>query len=156
MEYNKLSAPLKIALVLDDYYPSSSGVSRSIQSQIDELSAMGHQVTLIAPEKNFTPPKNAEHIALKSVQPPGALKHTTVLSSSAHVAKLIIKNHQFDIIHSQTDTGALILSADKNRFTLTPKILYLAIVLILASHTGDHKHLWQMQLTQSLRRRSIC
>ena len=111
MESNKLSASLKIALVLDDYYPSSSGVSRSIQSQIDELSAMGHQVTLIAPEKNFTPPKNAEHIALKSVQPPGALKHTTVLSSSAHVAKFITKNHQFDVIHSQTDTGALILSA---------------------------------------------
>mgnify|MGYP000867026287 CR=1 FL=1 len=122
MEYNKLSAPLKIALVLDDYYPSSSGVSRSIQSQIDELSAMGHQVTLIAPEKNFTPPKNAEHIALKSVQPPGALKHTTVLSSSAHVAKLIAKNHQFDIIHSQTDTGALILSARIARMQQIPHV----------------------------------
>lgn len=122
MEYNKLSAPLKIALVLDDYYPSSSGVSRSIQSQIDELSAMGHQVTLIAPEKNFTPPKNAEHIALKSVQPPGALKHTTVLSSSAHVAKLITKNHQFDIIHSQTDTGALILSARIARMQQIPHV----------------------------------
>lgn len=111
MESNKLSASLKIALVLDDYYPSSSGVSRSIQSQIDELSAMGHHVTLIAPEKNFTPPKNAEHIALKSVQPPGALKHTAILSSTARTAKRITKNHQFDIIHSQTDTGALILSA---------------------------------------------
>ena len=91
MEYNKLSAPLKIALVLDDYYPSSSGVSRSIQSQIDELSAMGHQVTLIAPEKNFTPPKNAEHITLKSVQPPGALKpfSRVVLTSQSLSQKII-------------------------------------------------------------------
>lgn len=111
MRTKKLAVPLRIALVLDDYYPSSSGVSRSIQSQIDELSAMGHAVTLIAPEKNFTAPNNAEYITLKSVQPPGALKHTAVLSNSARVAKQISSTHQFDIIHSQTDTGALILSA---------------------------------------------
>ena len=51
---------LNIALVLDDIYPSSSGVSRSIQSQINELAKMGQTVTLIAPEKGFSAPDNAE------------------------------------------------------------------------------------------------
>ena len=102
---------LNIALVLDDIYPSSSGVSRSIQSQINELAKMGQTVTLIAPEKDFSAPNNAEYIALKSIQPPGSLKHTTILSHSQKTAKNICKHHRFDIIHSQTDTGALILAA---------------------------------------------
>lgn len=111
MRSNTSTRSLKIALVLDDYYPSSSGVSRSIQSQIDELSSMGHTITLIAPKKNFIAPDNAHYITLKSIQPPGALKHTAILANSNRIAKNISKNHQFDVIHSQTDTGALILSA---------------------------------------------
>ena len=102
---------LNIALVLDDIYPSSSGVSRSIQSQINELAKMGQTVTLIAPEKDFSAPNNAEYIALKSIQPPGSLKHTTILSHSQKTAENISKHHHFDIIHSQTDTGALVLAA---------------------------------------------
>ena len=102
---------LNIALVLDDIYPSSSGVSRSIQSQINELAKMGQTVTLIAPEKGFSAPDNAEYIALKSIQPPGSLKHTTILSHSQKTAESISKHHHFDIIHSQTDTGALVLAA---------------------------------------------
>ena len=73
---------LNIALVLDDIYPSSSGVSRSIQSQINELAKMGQTVTLIAPEKGFSVSGNAKYITLKSIQPPGSLKHTTILSHS--------------------------------------------------------------------------
>jgi len=103
--------PLRVALVLDDFYPSSSGVSRSIQSQINELTKMGQFVTLIAPEKYFSAPNNAKYITLKSVQPPGALKHTAVLSHSQKTAKHISTKHHFDIIHSQTDTGALTLAA---------------------------------------------
>ncbi len=102
---------LNIALVLDDIYPSSSGVSRSIQSQIHELAKMGQTVTLIAPEKGFSVSGNAKYITLKSIQPPGSLKHTTILSHSQKTAKNICKHHRFDIIHSQTDTGALILAA---------------------------------------------
>ena len=37
---------LSIAIVLDDKFPSSSGVSRSVQTQIEELSKIGHNITV--------------------------------------------------------------------------------------------------------------
>lgn len=102
---------LRIALILDDMYPSSSGVGRSIQTQIEELTRLGHQVTLLAPSDNLVPPQNATAIPLAAIRFPGLPLHTRILKSSQNVAKQICRQHKFDVIHSQTDTGAVTLAA---------------------------------------------
>lgn len=102
---------LRIAIILDDMYPSSGGVSRSIEIQIEELARLGHQVFLIAPQTNLIPPQNATSIGLDSFRFPGLPLHTRILKSNHRIAKKICAKQQFDIVHSQTDTGAIILAA---------------------------------------------
>ena len=43
------TAPLRIGIFTDDFYPNSGGVARSIELQISELHALGHDVVLFAP-----------------------------------------------------------------------------------------------------------
>ncbi len=102
---------LRIALVIDDIYPASSGVGRSVQTQLEELTALGHQVTLLAPATGLEPPQGITTIALPSRRLPGLPRHTSIVRCSRHFARQLARQHQFDIIHSQTDTGALLLSA---------------------------------------------
>ena len=97
---------LHIALVLEDMFPDSSGVSRSVQMQIEELARLGHRVTLLAPAVQLAPPANAETIRLPSYRFPGLPKHTRIIVSTHALAKQISREHKFDVIHNQTDTGA--------------------------------------------------
>ena len=102
---------LSVAIVLDDKFPSASGVSRSIQTQIEELTQLGHHVTLIAPQTDLEAPEHATVVPVASFRFPGLPLHTRIIYASRRVARAISQEHHFDIIHSQTDTGALLLAA---------------------------------------------
>ena len=102
---------LSVAIVLDDKFPSASGVSRSIQTQIEELTQLGHHVTLIAPRTDLEAPEHATVVPVASFRFPGLPLHTRIIYASRRVARAISQEHHFDIIHSQTDTGALLLAA---------------------------------------------
>lgn len=113
---------LHIALILDDMYPDSSGVSRSVQTQVVELERAGHNVTLIAPQTSREPPENTRTIAAPCYRPPGVPPHTTILSSDQHVAQHISRQQRLDVIHSHTDVGAIILAARIARLQDIPHV----------------------------------
>lgn len=113
---------LHIALVLEDMFPDSSGVSRSIQMQIEELVRLGYRVTLLAPAVQLIPPADAETIRLPSYRIPGLPKHTRIIVSNRALAEQISREHKFDIIHSQTDTGAIQLAAHIARIQRIPHV----------------------------------
>ena len=102
---------LSIALIIDDKFPSSSGVSRSVQTQIEELTRLSHKVTLLAPYDNLEVPRQAKTIPVNSFRLPGLPIHTRILYATNHTAKVISQQHHFNLVHSQTDTGALLLAA---------------------------------------------
>ena len=113
---------LSVALIIDDKFPSSSGVSRSVQTQIEELTCLGHKVTLLAPHASLEAPKQAKTIPIKSFRLPGLPIHTRILCATNRAAKIISQQHRFDLIHSQTDTGALLLAAKIARQQHIPHI----------------------------------
>lgn len=113
---------LSVAIVLDDKFPSASGVSRSIQTQIEELTQLGHHVTLIAPRTDLEAPEHATVVPVASFRFPGLPLHTRIIYASRRVARAISQEHHFDIIHSQTDTGALLLAAKIARVQHIPHI----------------------------------
>ena len=62
----KPSSSLRIALILDDIYPASGGIGRSVQVQVNELVRLGHKVTLLAPRHYLEKPDNCETIVMSS------------------------------------------------------------------------------------------
>ena len=107
----KSSNPLRIALISDDMYPASGGITRSIQTQINELVRRGHEVTLIAPQYNLEQPANCETIVMPSIYISGMPAQSCFIRQSQRTARRICRRHQFDIIHSQTERGGLALAA---------------------------------------------
>ncbi len=102
---------MRIALVLDDFYPSSGGVGRSVETQLEKLIQLGHDVTLIAPDRHLQKPRGCRTIECPTIYIEGTSSHLSVLHFSKRRAQLISGEAEFDVIHSQTDRGALILSA---------------------------------------------
>lgn len=110
----KLAEPddsLRIALILDDIYPASGGIGRSVQVQVNELVRRGHKVTLIAPRHHLKRPANCETIVMPSVYISGMPAESCFIRQSQRAAQKICRHHQFDIIHSQTERGGLALAA---------------------------------------------
>lgn len=105
------SESLRVAIVIDDLYPTSGGIARSVETQINELTRLGHRVTLIAPKHDLQKPTICETIVVPSLYVPGMPPYMCIVSFSRRTAKKISAQHQFDIIHSQTERGALILAA---------------------------------------------
>ncbi len=102
---------MRIALVLDDFYPSSGGVARSVETQLEELVHRGHDVTLVAPERHLQKPRGCRTIECPTAYIEGTSSHLSVMHFSRRRAQLISDCAEFDVIHSHTDRGALILSA---------------------------------------------
>lgn len=102
----KLNKKIHIALILEDLYPDSSGVSRSIQMQIFELMRLGYKVTLLAPKLKTKLKTDYEIIELPSCWFFGLPTHTRILLQNKKIIENICNNYSFDVIHSQTDTGA--------------------------------------------------
>ncbi len=113
---------MRVALLLDDFYPSSGGVARSLETQLEQLVAMGHEVTLIAPDRHLEKPRACRTIECPTTYIEGTSAHLSVLHCSERRARLIAECGEFDIIHSQTDRGALILGARLARLQGIPHI----------------------------------
>lgn len=113
---------MRIALLLDDFYPASGGVARSVEIQAQELVALGHDVTLIAPDRKLEKPRSCRIIECPTVYITGTPAHLSVLHCSQRRATLISDCSKFDVIHSQTDRGALILGARLARLQDIPHV----------------------------------
>ncbi len=100
---------MRIALVLDDFYPSSGGVARSVETQLEKLIQLGHEVTLIAPDRHLQKPRGCRTIECPTFYIEGTASHLSVMHFSQRRAQLISDCAEFDVVHSQTDRGALIL-----------------------------------------------
>lgn len=103
--------PLNIAIAIDDFYPASGGIGRSVETQINELARLGHSVTLISPKHYLAQPKNARSVVVPSFYLPKTPSHMCIIRYDYALAKKISSTNKFDIIHSQTERGALVLAA---------------------------------------------
>ena len=102
---------LRIALFTDDFYPASGGVTRSMQTQISELVRSGHIVTLFAPQHFLEKPDGCTTVIVPSFYISGTPAHMCILKHGKRLAQQLSDTYKFDIIHSQTDRGGLILAA---------------------------------------------
>lgn len=113
---------LSIAIVIDDFFPSSGGIGRSVQTQMQELSRLGHDVTLIAPDRHLEKPRYVKVIESPTIYLEGTPAHLSVLHCNEYRAKLISAQGNWDVIHSQTDRGALVLAARLARLQGIPHV----------------------------------
>ncbi|MHA6511912.1 glycosyltransferase [Tessaracoccus sp. Z1128] len=102
---------MRIAIVIDDFYPASGGIGRSVETQLSELTALGHEVTLIAPDRHLQKPRIGRIIECPTVYVEGLPAHLSILHCSDRRARLISDVARFDVVHSQTERGALVLGS---------------------------------------------
>ncbi len=103
---------MRIGIFTDDFYPESGGVSRSIELQIQALTAAGHQVTLFAPSIHFTPPSVCAWKRTGYWRFPGTPSHMCSLRALPSLARQIAAEHpDLDVVHSQNERGAIFLAA---------------------------------------------
>ena len=102
---------LRVAVIIDDFFPASGGIGRSVQTQLEELTALGHEVTLIAPDRHLQKPRLGRIIECPTIYLEGLPAHLSVLHCSDRRARLISAAGRFDIVHSQTERGALVLGS---------------------------------------------
>lgn len=113
---------LRVAIILDDFYPASGGIGRSVQTQLEELTALGHHVTLIAPDRHLQKPRLGRVIECPTVYAEGLPAHLSVLHCSERRARLISDVAEFDIVHTQTERGALVLGTKIARLQGIPHL----------------------------------
>ena len=102
---------MHVALLIDDFFPSSGGIGRSVETQIQELTDLGHRVSLIAPDRHLEKPRSCRVIECPTIYVEGRPAHLSILHNSERRARLITKCARFDVVHTQTERGALILGA---------------------------------------------
>lgn len=113
---------LRIAILIDDFFPASGGIGRSVQTQLEELTAMGHEVTLVAPDRHLQKPRLGRIIECPTIYLEGLPAHLSVLHCSDRRARLISSVGRFDVVHSQTERGALVLGARIARLQSIPHL----------------------------------
>ncbi len=101
---------LDIGIFTDDFYPESGGVARSVQLQVQQLSAAGHRVTLFAPRLNFSPPAEAAWVGLPYWRMPGTPSFLCSLQVSRGLARRLAADHRLDVVHSQNERGSIFLA----------------------------------------------
>lgn len=103
---------LRVGLFTDDFYPESGGVGRSVQLQLQELSAAGHQVTLFAPTSRLAPPAECGWQGLPYWRLPGTPSFLCSLKAGDGLAHRIAAEHPgLQVVHSQNERGAIFLAA---------------------------------------------
>lgn len=117
-----MSTSLRIGILSDDFYPHSGGVSRSIQQQIDNLVALGHQVTLFVPRWELEPPANCAWVGLPQWRLPGTPSYLCSLAATPAIAGRIVAEHDLDVVHSQNERGSLYLGALVARAAGIPQV----------------------------------
>ena len=89
---------MRVAIVLDDFYPASGGVARSVETQLEKLVDGGHEVTLIAPDRHLQKPRGCRTIECPTIYIEGTSSHLSVLHFSRRRAQLISDCGDFDVI----------------------------------------------------------
>jgi glycosyltransferase involved in cell wall biosynthesis len=116
-------APLRVGIFTDDFYPESGGVSRSIELQLQALTAIGHHVTLFAPGTHFTPPNECAWERTSYWRLPGSPSWMCTLQVLPHLAGRIAADHaDLDVIHSQNERGSIFLAAQVARRLGVPQV----------------------------------
>ncbi len=113
---------MRVAILIDDFFPASGGIGRSVQTQLEELTALGHDVTLVAPDRHLEKPRIGRVIECPTLYIEGLPAHLSILHCSARRARLISGTARFDIVHSQTERGALLLGAQLARLQRIPHL----------------------------------
>ena len=113
---------LRVAIIIDDFFPSSGGIGRSVQTQLEELTALGHEVTLIVPDIKLEKPRIGRLIETPTHYMRGLPAHLSILHFSDARAKRIAKKRQFDIVHTQTERGAMVLGSKIARLQGIPHL----------------------------------
>lgn len=139
---SRASKTLKIAVFSDDFFPASGGISRSIQTQISGLAERGHQVTLFVPKFFLDKPDNCRVVVVPTLYFRGAPPYTTILRYDYWYAKKISKQHSFDIVHSQTERGGLMLAANISKIQKIPHIHTFHANLAGTHETDPFASLW--------------
>ena len=93
---------MHVALLIDDFFPSSGGIGRSVETQIQELTDLGHRVSLIAPDRHLEKPRSCRVIECPTIYVEGLPAHLSILHNSERRARLITKCARFDVVHTQT------------------------------------------------------
>ncbi|HRF28656.1 MAG TPA: glycosyltransferase [Candidatus Saccharibacteria bacterium] len=117
-----MAHPLNIGIIMDDFYPTSGGVARSIELQTLELVKAGHNVTLFAPKPFFVPPEHCTFEALDSWHIPGTPSFLCSVKFSSKRARDIISRYKFDVIHSQNERGSMFLAAHIAKLANIPHV----------------------------------
>ena len=113
---------MHVALIIDDFFPSSGGIGRSVETQIEELTNLGYEVSLIAPDRHLEKSRACRIIECPTIYFEGLPAHLSILHNSERRAQLISECASFDMIHSQTERGALILGARLARLQRIPHL----------------------------------
>ncbi|MDR3070249.1 MAG: glycosyltransferase [Propionibacteriaceae bacterium] len=106
---------LHIGLFTDDFFPDSGGIGRSVQLQLTELANAGHDVTLFAPRSHFTAPEIGKYARLPCWRVPLGPSYLCMLASTPLLANQIAAKYPLDVIHTQTERGAIHLGAMLSR-----------------------------------------
>lgn len=96
---------------MDDFYPASGGIGRSVQTQVEELVRLGHDVTIIVPDHHLERPEGATTMTVPTFYPPDSPSHMCSLTFGRRIVRNIGADKQFDVVHSQTERGSLMLAA---------------------------------------------
>src|SRR5690606_22115671 len=107
---------------MDDFYPYSGGVARSIQLQITELKRRGHDVILFAPKPFFEPPEGIRSEALPVWCIPKTQSFLCSVKFHLRLAVDISMRHSFDIVHSQNERGSMFLAAQISKVQKVPHV----------------------------------
>ena len=102
---------LRVAMIMDDFFPSSGGIGRAVQTQLEELTAMGHEVTLVVPDRYLEKPRIGRVIETPTFYVSGLPAHLSILRHGARRARAIASSAPFDVVHTHTERGALVLGA---------------------------------------------
>ena len=116
------NGPLRVAILSDDGFPESGGMARSTQLQISQLAAAGHEVVLLAPKQNLVPPPEATCLGMPYLHLPHGPDYVSSLQASPRLARRIAAEYPVDVVHSQTERGALHLGAAMARALGVPHV----------------------------------
>lgn len=114
---------MRILMISDVYFPRINGVSTSIKTFREELTELGHDITLIAPEYPNHTETDPDIIRIASryllIDPEDRLMKRKVIFS----LKDKLKDKQFDVLHIQTPFMAHYAGIELSRALNIPRVV---------------------------------
>jgi len=110
-------------MISDVYFPRINGVSTSIKTFREELTELGHEITLIAPEYPNHTETDPDIIRIASryllIDPEDRLMKRKIISSLKHE----LSNKQFDLLHIQTPFMAHYAGIELSKALNIPRVV---------------------------------